>query len=263
MTQYILSCTTRHNRARIRYLYNKEEKTITGERKYTVKELINQFGFSASSMRAILKNVYGDDLSLDANILNGECGKDMEEALKREDETRQSRKIDRYTKYKKKEKGRKMSVTEAGTKTPSSANAKVSDRMHLIMRKGRSDINSQKTPSVRPNKAASSVKHTKQVPSSSQNQKQSAQQETTSTQPEAAPTATTISATISAFERLPQLKYLSDAFREEGFTEEEDLKKLFRAPESIQMMILVHIRETWDVRLKDWLLLKRQVEMME
>lgn len=96
-----------------------------------------------------------------------------------------------------------------------------------------------------------------------QEQVESAQQEITCTQPEACSTATTISATISAFEGLPQLKYLSDAFRKEGFTEEEDLKKLFGAPESIQMMILVHMRTTWDIRLRDWLLLKRQVEAMK
>ncbi len=96
-----------------------------------------------------------------------------------------------------------------------------------------------------------------------QDRAQSAHQETRSIQPGAPSTVTTISATVTAFEGLPQLKCLSDAFRKEGFTEEEDLKKLFGAPESIQMMILVHMRTTWDIRLRDWLLLKRQVEAME
>lgn len=132
MTQYILSCTTRHNRARIRYLYN-EKKTITGERKYTHKQLGDQFGFSMSSIRGILQNVYGDDLSLDPSVLKGECGSDMEEALRRENDTRESRKIDRYAKYNKSKKDQKMGIRKAGTKTPSSANAQVSDRMYLIM----------------------------------------------------------------------------------------------------------------------------------
>lgn len=130
----MLSSSTRHNRATVRYLYDKGKADAWG-RKYTHKQLGDQFGFSMTSISGILQNVYGDDLSLDPSVLEGECGSDMEEALKRENDTRKCRKIDRYAKYNRIKKEQKLGIRKAGTKTPSSANAQVSDMMYLIMGK--------------------------------------------------------------------------------------------------------------------------------